>query len=402
MIDGIDCKVIVVGGGPIGLYTSYLIKKNNPDLFVIVIDNHKKIGSSVCCSGLIGINGYNKTKLSKLVSLNDFLVNKIKGANIYSSLKTKFIVAPSEYKAYVINRSLFDKKIAELAISVGVIIENYKTVTKVNDKSVVVKDLKTNASQEVGFDYLIGADGPNSIVKESIVLENQLNDYNNKEFIHAYQVVVSGKFNKEKVKVYFGNFAKGLFAWIIPESTTVARIGIGTSLGHNPKLSFEKFIKKFDLKFNSKISECSGILPISKPLNNIATTNKIVVGDAASFVKATTGGGINFGLISAEMAEKAISERINNFKPLNSINGLLSKNIKELKVHYKIKNIILSKTDVEFDEFLQKLNKLEINKVLEKTGDMDYILSFLKNIVLKPKYFLFVMKEYKDLIKFLR
>ncbi len=394
MIEGIDRRIVIVGGGPAGLYSAYLIKKDNPNTIVTVYEDHEDVGEPVCCSGLIGINGFNKTNLKNYVSVKDFLVNTIKGADIYGIHKTKFEINASTDNAYVIDRSKFDKKLKQLAQSVGVEVVFSSRVTEVKENFVIVNNLKTNETKEVRFEFLIGSDGPNSIVRKKIV-----NKELNQEFIHAYQVVVEGSFNKEKVQLYFGDFAKGLFAWVIPESSTTARIGIGTCLGkNNPKSMFYEFKSKFNINYANEVSNCSGMLPISKPLTNFVSNNMLIVGDAACFVKATTGGGINFGLISAEMAAKAITGRIKKFTKLSAYNSYLSKYVKELKLHYKIRRYILSKNNIELDDLLKKFRDAEVNKFLEAKGDMDYPSVFVTKLLTNYKFF----KLFPEIIRFFK
>ena len=189
-------------------------------------------------------------------------------------------------------------------------------VINVSENKVYYTDLKTNKSYEMSYTFLIGADGANSVVRNYFLQDKEYQ----KEFIHAYQVVVEGDFEKEMVQVYLGDFAKGLFGWVVPESSTQAKIGIGVNLGKNPQEAFTLFLEKFNIKFIKRISEASGIIPIHAPLDNFVKDNVLLVGDAGFFVKATTGGGINFGLISANLAADAINNRIKKFKPLLEYN----------------------------------------------------------------------------------
>ena len=76
MIQGIDKRVVVVGAGPIGLYFAYLLKKNNPDIFVNVFDKNSDSGENVSCVGLISLSGFNKTYLSKILDPIVFISTK--------------------------------------------------------------------------------------------------------------------------------------------------------------------------------------------------------------------------------------------------------------------------------------------------------------------------------------
>ncbi len=395
MIEGIDKRIVIVGGGPIGLYTSYLIKKLNPNILVTVLEEHDEIGIPVSCSGLISISGFNKTKLKNYININDYIINKVRGADIFGPHLVTLKVESRDYKAYVIDRERFDKKIRDLALSQEVDIQYHQKLISIEDTYLKVKDLRTEIVSDLRFDFLIGADGPNSIVRDSILTKKL-----EPEFIHSYQILVEGEFGTEGVSIYLGDFAKGLFGWVIPESPYRAKIGIGTSIGtKNPKEQFDKFIDRNKIKFDNILSTTSGLIPVAKPLDVYARHNRLVVGDAACFVKATTGGGVNFGLLSAEAAAKAINERIKEFKDLETnYKHHLSKYISELKTHYKIRKYIDSKTNIELENLLIKLKKIGIEKFLEKKGDMDFPSYFMPRLLTNPNFITLA----PEIIKYLR
>ena len=70
-------NITIVGGGPIGLYTGFLLSKQgfNVNLF----EEHKVIGKPIACSGLLtqDIKKYR-------VNLNDCIVNKFNSVSIHS------------------------------------------------------------------------------------------------------------------------------------------------------------------------------------------------------------------------------------------------------------------------------------------------------------------------------
>ena len=395
MIEGIDKRIVVAGGGPIGLYTAYLIKKLNPNILVIVLEEHEDVGVPVCCSGLISLSGFNKTKLKDYININDYVINKVRGADIFGPHLVSLKVESREYKAFVIDRERFDKKLRDLALSLDVDIQYNQKLISVDEDNIKVKDLKSGIISDLRFDFLIGADGPNSIVRDSILTTKP-----ETEFIHTYQQMVEGEFGTEGVSVYLGDFAKGLFGWVIPESPYRAKIGIGTSIGtRNPKEQFDKFLEKSKIKFDNVLSTTSGIIPVSKPFSTYARHNRLIVGDAACFVKATTGGGINFGLLSAEAAAKAVNERIKEFKDLESnYKHLLSRYTNELKTHYKIRKYIDSKNNIELENLLIKLKKIGIEKFLEEKGDMDFPSYFMPRLLTNPSFITLA----PEVIKFLR
>lgn len=393
MIKGLEKRVVIVGGGPAGLYCAYLIKRFNPNILVTLIENDKEIGIPKMCTGHISIFGLKKLKLTPFLDIDKLVVNRVRGANIHGPNKAELTLRTKKFQTVVIDRVIFDKEIEKLARNVGVEILLGHHVVSVQDGSVAINIIDENRLIYLDYTYLIGADGPNSIVRSTFT-EKPVTS----EFISTYQITANGDFTKDMVNLYFNDFSKNFFAWIVPESYTVARIGIGVPLGSNPKQALDDFIVSKNIKLTNIKFDCSGQIPIAKPMTNYFEKNKLLIGDAACFVKATSGGGIIFGLSSAELAAKAITERLKNFKKVENYNKSLKPLIRELNIHYKLYKYKIQKTNLEFDNLLLKLKDSGIEDFLNNNGNIDYPSSFIPKLVFYPKFLLFY-KELIDIIK---
>ena len=394
MIEGLEKRVVIVGGGPVGLYCAYLIKKQNPRVCVTLLEKNKEIGKSSCCAGHISISGYRQLYLSSLLNLDKFLVNKIRGAYIFGPNKAKLKICTERFQTFLIDRENFEKEIFYLAKDVGVDIKLNQKVSFINDEEIVIDDKQANKYLTIKYDFLIGADGPNSIVRESFLDKKDLLDN-----IITYQVIAQGDFRKDMVSVYFGEFSKDFFGWVIPISRTQAEIGVGTNLSQNPKLAFDLFLQKSALNLKNIEFNCSGVIPVENlKEKTFVEKNKILIGDAGSLVKATTGGGLIFGLLSAEEAANTIALRFKDFKEIENYNKLLSKHLSNLNLHYKIHKYLISKSPEELDEMLLKLKDSGIEHFLEKYGNIDFITSIIPKLVIHPKF----IKLYKEIIDFIK
>ncbi|MFH0906580.1 MAG: hypothetical protein V1824_04565, partial [archaeon] len=153
--------------------------------------------------------------------------------------------------------------------------------------------------------------------------------------------------------------------------------------GKNPTKTMNEFLEKYNFKeFNF---DGSSIIPISANLKTRVYNNMLLVGDAGCFIKATTGGGIVFGLLSAKAASVAITERLKKFKPLSNYDKSLSRINLELGIHYKIHKYINSLNNLDLEELMQELKSAEIEEFLSRNGDMDFPTSFISKALLKPK-----------------
>lgn len=396
MIKGLETKIVIVGAGPVGLYCAYLIKKNNPKLLVTIIDSKKEVVAS-CCSGHVSIKGINNLLLASLIDIEKITLNRIRGAYIYSGCEPNHAllkVRTKQFQTIVIDRNAFDKELEQLAKSVGVEIIYNHLVVLVNDDYIKVNSVIDNKITTIDFNFIIGADGPNSIVRSSI-----FKDFNNSDFINSYQITANGNFEKDMVSVYFGEPSSNFFSWVIPETRDYAKIGIGVSLKENSKECLDLFIKKSNLKISNIKFNCSGVIPVSKTLPHYIFENKILIGDAACFVKATSGGGLVFGLKSAEILAQTFSDRYKSFKNINNYDKNLKKYIDDLNIHYKIHSYLNLKTPEELDLFFKKLKEAGVENFLNSFGNIDYPSKIIPYVLLHPK-FIRLFKDFLDFINF--
>jgi flavin-dependent dehydrogenase len=111
----------------------------------------------------------------------------------------------------------------------------------------------------------------------------------------------------DTVEVYLGQkCAPGLFAWIIPRPDGSAKVGLATKIG-NPKTRLRSFINHNPkaaekLRRSRFVSVSYHPITLGGPLTKTYHSGLLVVGDAGSQVKPTTGGGVVMGLTCAKIA----------------------------------------------------------------------------------------------------
>jgi flavin-dependent dehydrogenase len=134
------------------------------------------------------------------------------------------------------------------------------------------------------------------------------------QFVQTAQVEVDFADGRD-VEVYFGReVAPGSFAWIVPfrrGGASKARIGLLASRDAGGYL--DRFLR------SPKVA--SRVLPGRpwhyrrrpiplRPIQRTYAERVLVVGDAAGIVKPTTGGGIYYGLLTAELAAATAEEAL--------------------------------------------------------------------------------------------
>jgi flavin-dependent dehydrogenase len=123
----------------------------------------------------------------------------------------------------------------------------------------------------------------------------------------------------DEVEVHFGHdVAPGGFAWAVPVqrgSLPFARIGLMCDAGAGQH--FDRFVGRIERRLGlertageaAKSQPRQKMLPLA-PIRKTYADRLLAVGDAAGLVKATTGGGIYYSLVSAGLAADVLDENL--------------------------------------------------------------------------------------------
>ena len=368
--------IVVVGGGPSGSYAAYIAAKLGAK--VLVFEEHETVGDPSHCAGHLNISSLNQMGI---ILPRVAIENEIKGAFFFSPFGKKFELRCNVPVTYVVNRVRFDRYIAELASKVGV---NFHFKSKVNSlilDSGVVKGVKINRDNErVESNIVIDAEGCSSNLLKEIGLKGLKSSMVVRgiqaEFVDAEDL------DEEMVEVYFGSkVAPGFFAWIIPKKDGRAKVGLATRKG-DPREYLRNFVEKHPIAFkklkNAKVIYKSlHPIPLDGPLTKTYSNGFLVVGDAASQVKPTTGGGVVFGLTCAktagEVAYKAVKKHDYSDSFLSNYQSQWKQLVGfDLFTMLQMRRMLDSLSDKRIDRVIELCNKFGISEVLERFGDIDF------------------------------
>jgi len=288
-------EIVIVGAGPVGCYTAQLLK--NKGINARIIEEDQEVGKPIRCAGLVGREVFENTLLPFSKSS---IVNQIDGASFF--YRDDNFRINREGVAYVVDRERFDKNLSE-----GLEVECGKKVVEIKEGRSGYK-LKTNDGEDIYADLIIGADGANSRVRKYInFMDNDNGSDKKRGYIKNYlgvQYRIKIKENLFCSKTTQVHLREGIpfFIWVIPEGNNIIRVGV---ISENAQKDLEEFLKGF--KINGEIiGKLAGIIPVGFTKNYYK--NIALVGDAAVQVKPLTGGGIYYGLKSAELLVKCIRE----------------------------------------------------------------------------------------------
>ena len=289
-------QVIVVGAGVAGSHAALEAAKNGAK--VVLLEEHPQIGIPSHCSGVVSLNGLSILGIGAEPA---FSQRTIQGAIFHPPKGDPLELRTKQPVALIINRAKFDQYVAKKAVSTGV---ELHTKTRVS-KFARYPDGRVGVSvqDEEGFEggIVIDASGAGSRLPEQAGL--QAPDWN--QLLPGLQYeLAETPIQGDMVELFFGSHrAPGFFAWSIPTGDHSARVGLASRKGNVKKL-LDDMVKEYWPKSNVEGTKSGSVL-VSGPIDKCWSENFLVVGDAASQVKQTTGGGIIIGGYSGILAGRA-------------------------------------------------------------------------------------------------
>jgi geranylgeranyl reductase family protein len=376
--------VIIVGGGPIGSFTAYLLAKEGLD--VVLLERKSAIGKDVDCTGIVSTECFKKFNLPE-----NAVVKSLRTIKAFSPSGNYIVYNAPSIFAYVVDRGIFDSEINRKALKEGatLYLETKAEKIRISESDfrvkAKIKGEKTELSSRVGV----------------IATGFELNSFDilskrNNNFLYGAQTDVATN-NVKDVKIYLGNkIAPGSFAWIVPTNGNSAKIGLisnENAIAHLKNFLRNPFIRdKITINNNTPI-KCSPI-PFGKISKSYAR-RLVIVGEAAGQVKTTTGGGIYFGLLCSEIAVQTI---INAFKR-NDFSEKIFKEYErrwrekiepELKAGTYLRNIFSRLSDKQIDLLINFVSKNGILPTIKKKAKFDWHkdvgTSLLQHIFLKKLF----------------
>lgn len=371
--------VVVVGGGPCGSFTALNLAKHGVN--VTVLEEHREIGVPSHCAGHLSIGGLRRLGLYPLPS--GIVENLFHGAEFYSPNGRSLSVHFSSAVTCTVNRALFDKHLAALAEKAGA---NYQLGSRVESlivKNGFVKGVVTNVDGKIGeheAKIVVDAEG----VSSRLLQQSGLSALDRRWLVNGVEADVENVQDSQSgnVEVFLGNnFAPGLYGWLIPKSDGEAKVGLGARAG-NPKrflhnLMFEHPVASKKL-CEAKIKHIS-FHPISLggPIKKAYANGFLAVGDVASQVKSTTGGGVVLGLTCAYLAAEVAWGTLQEGDYSSRLLGSYGKRCQEALgfdawTMLRIRKMLDSLSDESMDKLIGFFGRINLDKALLDFGDIDF------------------------------
>jgi geranylgeranyl reductase family protein len=302
-----DYDVIVVGGGPGGSTAARFCAKAG--LKALVIEKEKFPRYKPC-------GGCLSTKTVHLLDLDltSVIENTIYGSKFTYRSKDSFFIETKDPIAFLVMRDRFDQLLITNALREGADILEGEKVTRVEEKGDGV-EVELAKGKRFSCQYLIGADGAESVVARSLSLSSPKNDANGIAIESEIPLDSSIHFPQKELQFIhldFGRIPNG-YGWVFPKKEYLS-IGIGGMFREtkkmNPRQYFSDFLKGLDYIPKGKTGRVTGhLLPSFYDENQkVSQGRSLLVGDAAHLMDPLQGEGIYYAIRSGMMAAEAITE----------------------------------------------------------------------------------------------
>jgi len=283
--------VVVVGGGPVGSYIAYRLAGKKYQ--VAVVEQKEWLGEKVCCAGIISQECVNTFAIDE-----DIIWRRVNSATFVSPSQKVLKLWREETQACIIDRAGLNLAMAKRAQGSGV---EYLMGSLVKDIEIHGDRVRVEGSR--------GGDRFSLEARTAVITTGFGSGLTQRsglgkagDFVIGAQaeVEVTGV---DEVEVYFGReVAPGFFAWLVPTVPPKALVGLLSR--REPKSYLHRMMALLSAGGKIVSDEAEPMyrgISLKPPARTYAD-RLLVVGDAAGQVKPTTGGGIYYGLLCAEIA----------------------------------------------------------------------------------------------------
>ena len=357
---------IVIGGGPVGSYVAYKLAGMGHQ--VTVLERKRRIGEAVCCTGIIG-----QECVSSFAIEDNVILRQVNSAKLFPPSGNLLRLWREETQACVLDRAAFDIAMANRAQVNGAeyILDSQVNHIEVEEDRVKIGAIHQKAGLNLEARAVVVATGFGSKLAERLGLGN-FGDF----AIGGHTEVATTEV--DEVEVYFGReVAPGFFGWLVPTSPRMARVGLLSR--HNPELYLRRLLASLVAQGKIVSTETKlsyGGIPL-KPLVKTYGDRLIVVGDAAGQVKPTSGGGIYYGLLCADIAADTLHQALQrddlSAKSLAKYEREWRRKLgRELKIGYWARKLFERLSDNQIDRIFNIIKANGIDEDLLKARELSF------------------------------
>ena len=326
----------------------------------LVVEEHDTIGVPVHCTGVLGMDAFDELDLPRHT-----ILHTAHAARFISADGSSILIDHDRVRAAVIDRGDFDAALAVSAAAAGAEIHAGCRVRNIDVDTHGV-NVSTSAGTLLGRACIIAC-GANYRFNRRLGLGLP------RLFVHSAQREVPFP-SADHVEVYLGRtIAAGGFGWLVPfrrGGQPYARVGVMCEA--RPRAAFKELAACIDSRFGVSTPWSEPrvkVLPLA-PVTRTWSRRVLAVGDAAGLVKATTGGGIYFGLLSGRIAAEVLSGALRDDR-------LAATHLREYERRWRARLWPEIRAGLAFRAIASRLSDRTIDRVVE-LARVDGIVPLLK------------------------
>ncbi len=302
-------QVVVVGAGPAGAITAYELARRGAD--VVVLEKCRFPRDKPCGGALMyrGIHILRGELPRRLVERGIYGLRFVFPDGNMAEFSSKRLIGVTT------QRSRFDEYLARRAERAGAALEEETPVEDVSVSSDHVL-VRTRNGREYVSEFVIGADGVNSVVSRALGLRPEKKDLTEVGLGMEADFVVGEERVKEAcdgrvdiLQIYLQR-GKVSYGWVFPKRDHLD-IGIAGAAVHMRRLrpDFDEFVGLLEQRFGFELNperRRTYFLGGGGLDHKNVTDRCVLVGDAAGFVDPMMGEGIAYAMRSGQFAAEVI------------------------------------------------------------------------------------------------
>lgn len=390
--------VLVIGLGPAGSsLINDLVKFENKELTVLAIDKRDRPGYPVQCGEFMPSPEEMAGLMPDVPNAENFFTFDKKYISTrtnritFCSPRGKKIQTP--FEGYTLHRGLWNDDLILSAEKSGVEVWRSSKAVKKEDKKIWIS--KGNSTPEpIQAQVIVGADG----VRSRVARWTGLAEWRTPEHYvyvkqHVMSKIQSEDYDPSNILMYFGEkYAPGAYAWIIPKNKSSANVGVGLRIpmrkeGITVSKSLDNLVSIHPdasqiLKNATIDSTIGGLVPVGLPFRKTVDENSrtLILGDAASQIVSSVGGGIPTAMVAGNVAAKAINQHFTKNHPLENYElewrkAMMSMFLRSYKLR-KLFDKISSGSDSRVQWYLNRLKSSDVDKVVHCRVPVKVTLAF--------------------------